>query len=351
MFLTFVENYASRINKIKRRPSNSQKSKAMKSILGIGNALVDILATLESDELLQKFNLPKGSMQHVDEVVSSIIWDEIRTRDVQIVAGGSTSNTLNGTAELGMPSTFIGKTGKDELGRLFADDQHAHGLQSHLLHSPQATGHCTVFITPDAERTMATYLGAAIDLTPDDLQPEMFDGYDYFHIEGYLVQNPDLIRRAVMLAKSKGLFISLDLASYNVVEAHKAFLADIMQHYVDIVFANEAEAAAFTDRNPSAAVQELSRYCHIAVVKIGEQGSLIQCGKERHTIPVCPAHAIDATGAGDLYASGFLYAHALGLPLARCGVIASAVAAKVVEIIGCRIDKTTWNSLRRLTID
>ncbi|MDR2362568.1 MAG: adenosine kinase [Prevotellaceae bacterium] len=323
----------------------------MKSILGIGNALVDILATLDNDKLLQQFNLPKGSMQHVDEAVSSHIWNEIRTRDVQIVAGGSTSNTLNGTAGLGMPSTFIGKTGKDELGRLFADDQQAHGLQSHLLHSPQATGHCTVFITPDAERTMATYLGAAIDLVPDDLQPDMFDGYDYFHIEGYLVQNPDLVRRAVTLAKSKGLLISLDLASYNVVEAHKTFLADIIQHYVDIVFANEAEAAVFTGHPPLSAVEKLSHHCQIAVVKIGDQGSLIQRGTEQHIVPACPARAIDATGAGDLYASGFLYAHAIGLPLAQCGVMASTVAAKVVEIIGCRIDKSTWKSLRELTIE
>ncbi|MDR0729458.1 MAG: adenosine kinase [Prevotellaceae bacterium] len=323
----------------------------MKSILGIGNALVDILATLDNDELLLQFNLPKGSMQHVDEAVSSRIWDEIRTRGVQIVAGGSTSNTLNGTAELGMPSTFIGKTGKDELGRLFADDQQAHGLQSHLLYSPQATGHCTVFVSPDSERTMATCLGAAIDLVPDDLQPDMFDGYDYFHIEGYLVQNPDLVRRAVTLAKSKGLFISLDLASYNVVEAHKAFLADIMQHYVDIVFANEAEAAIFTGQPPLSAVEILSRYCQIAVVKIGDHGSLVQCGKEQHRIPACPANAIDATGAGDLYASGFLYAHALGLPLTQCGIMASTVAAKVVEIIGCRIDKSTWESLRKLAAE
>ncbi|MDR1681110.1 MAG: adenosine kinase [Prevotellaceae bacterium] len=318
----------------------------MKSIIGIGNALVDILAPLESDELLRQFNLPKGSMQHVDETVSSHIWNEIRTREVQIVAGGSTSNTLNGTAELGMPSTFIGKTGNDELGRLFADDQRAHGLQSILLHSPQATGRCTVFITPDTERTMATYLGAAIELVPDDLNPAMFDGYDYFHIEGYLVQNLDLVRRAVGLAKSKGLIISLDLASYNVVEAHKDFLSEIIQDYVDIVFANEAEAAAFTGRNPLEAAQEMSRYCRIAAVKIGEQGSLIQCGEALHTIPACPAQAIDATGAGDLYAAGFLYAHASGRPLPQCGLMASTVAAKVVEIIGSRIDKETWATLR-----
>jgi sugar/nucleoside kinase (ribokinase family) len=318
----------------------------MKSILGIGNALVDMLATLDSDDLLHRFNLPKGSMQHVDETVSSRIWEAIRTCEVQVVAGGSASNTLHGTAKLGMPSTFIGKTGNDELGRLFADDQRAHGLQSHLLHSSQATGHCTVFITPDAERTMATYLGAAIDLCSDDLRPDMFDGHDYLHLEGYLVQNHDLVRRAVALAKTGGLTVSLDLASYNVVEAHKAFLTDVLERYVDIVFANETEASMFTGRAPEEAVEVLSRRCPVAVVKMGEQGSLIQCGNERHTIAACPARTIDATGAGDLYAAGFLYAHAIGLPLEKCGIMASAVAAKVVEIIGCRIEESVWAQLR-----
>lgn len=320
----------------------------MRSILGIGNALVDMLVTLDSDELLHRFNLPKGSMQHVDETVSGRLLEAVRTHEMQIVAGGSAANTLHATAELGLRSAFIGKIGDDELGRLFADDQQTHGLQSHLLQSPQATGRCTVFITPDAERTMATSLGAAIDLCAGDLRPDMFEGHDYLHLEGYLVQNHDLVRRAVALAKTGGLTVSLDLASYNVVEAHRAFLVDVMERYVDIVFANEAEAAIFTGRSPEEAVEVLSRRCPVGVVKMGEQGSLIQCGNERHAIAACPARTIDATGAGDFYAAGFLYAHAVGLPLEKCGMMGSAVAAKVVETIGCRIEDDVWAQLRKL---
>jgi sugar/nucleoside kinase (ribokinase family) len=321
--------------------------KNMKSILGIGNALVDILATLESDDLLNKFNLPKGSMQHVDEACSKRIWEEIRTSGVKIVAGGSTSNTLCGTSELGMPSAFIGKTSNDELGQLFAADQSVHGVQSMLLSGSQSTGYCTVFITPDSERTMATYLGAAIELASDDIRPEQFEGYDYFHIEGYMVQNHDLVRRAMEFAKSKNQIISIDLASYNVVEAHRDFLTDILKNYVDIVFANEAEAEMFTGKQPPEAVEELHKYCSVAIVKTGRSGSLVKSGDHTHTIAACPAHAIDATGAGDLYASGFLYAHALGLPPDKCGATASAIAAKVVEIIGTHLDKNTWTELRK----
>ncbi|MDR2801633.1 MAG: adenosine kinase [Prevotellaceae bacterium] len=317
----------------------------MNSILGMGNALVDILVMLPGDDLLKKFRLPKGSMQHVDAAASAELWEEIRSLDVRVVAGGSASNTLTGIAALGLPAAFIGKTGDDELGRLFAGDQARHGVTSHLLPGHAHTGRCTVFITPDAERTMATFLGAAVELSPDEIQPSMFAGYTYFHIEGYLVQNHALLQRAVELAKQQNLTVSLDLASYNVVEENKQFLSDILEKQVDIVFANEAEAEAFTGCKPAAAVRELGKYCRIAVVKVGSEGSLVRSGAEEYVQPACPANAIDATGAGDLYAAGFLYAHASGRPLRQCGEIASLLAAKVVEVIGPRIDRSTWETL------
>ena len=319
----------------------------MKSILGIGNALVDILAQLPNDDLLTAFNLPKGSMQHVDETTSNKIWETLRNNSsVKHVAGGSAANTLAGTAQLGLRSAYIGKTGNDEIGNLFAEDQSKQNVRHTLLKSATATGRCMVFISPDTERTMATYLGAAIELVPEDLTAEMFEGYDYFHIEGYLVQNHALVQRAVELAKAKGLIISLDLASYNVVEANKTFLLDIVKNYVDIVFANETEAEVFTGKQPHEALIELNKLSHIAIVKIGCNGSLVKCGEQIHTIDVFPANAIDATGAGDLYAAGFIYAHSLGLPLDKCGKAASLVAAKVVEVVGSHLDKELWATLR-----
>ena len=292
----------------------------MKSILGIGNALTDILAVLPDDSLLTKYHLPKGSMQHVDSQTGDLIWSALRPLGVHYVAGGSAANTITCTAIFGMPSGFIGKVGDDDLGHLFQSDQEQY-----------------------AERTFAVHLGAALEFVPEDLKPEMFEGYDYFHIEGYLVQNQALIRRAVEMAKEAGCIISLDMASYNVVESNDAFLHNLVEQYVDIVFANETESRAFTKlEDPRAALDEISKICEVAVVKVGKEGSWVKQGDEVHFIEPWPGIAIDATGAGDTYAAGFLYAHSLGMPLKVCGEVGSCLAAKVVEVIGTKIDIPRW---------
>ena len=206
-----------------------------------------------------------------------------------------------------------------------------------------------VFVTgANAERTFAVYLGAALDLVAEDLSPEDFVGYDYFHIEGYLVQNQTLIRKAVEYAHQAGCIISLDMASYNVVESNLAFLHDIVEKYVDIVFANETESKAFTKlSDPVEALDEISKLCRIAVVKVGKDGSWIQAGDERHFIEAYPAATVDATGAGDTYAAGFLYAHSLGMPLEICGRTGSIIAAKVVEVVGTKIDIPRWKAAKQ----
>ncbi len=319
----------------------------MKSILGMGNALTDILAVLQDDTLLRQFHLPKGSMQHVDMQTGDRIWQVLRQTGVQYVAGGSAANTVAGTAIFGMPSGFIGKVGDDELGHLFKSDQEQYGIRSMLLKGVNPSGRAMVFITaPNAERTFAVYLGAALELVPEDLRPEFFEGYDYFHIEGYLVQNQNLVRRAVELAKAAGCTVSLDMASYNVVESNEAFLHDIVEHYVDIVFANETEARSFTRLGPREALDEIARHCSIAVVKVGKDGSMVKSGDEYHYIEAWPADTIDATGAGDTYAAGFLYAHSLGMPLRVCGEAGSIIAAKVVEVIGTKIDIPRWKEAK-----
>ena len=304
----------------------------MKSILGIGNALTDILAVLPDDSLLREFHLPVGSMQHVDRETGNKIWQVLKAIGAQYVAGGAAGNTITGTAVFGMPSGFIGKVGDDEIGALYRSDQERNGIRSTLLIGKEDSGRASVFITPpNAERTFATYLGAALELCPEDLRPEYFHGYDYFFIEGYLVQNQQLLRQAVKLAKEAGCYIAIDMASYNVVESNDTFLHDIVEQYVDIVFANEIIAGM----------------CDIAVVKIGAKGSYIRSGDEFHHIEAYPADVKDATGAGDLYAAGFLYAHALGMPLDVCGKVGSITASKVVEVIGPKIDIPRWKSAKR----
>ncbi len=321
----------------------------MKSILGIGNALTDILAVLPDDSFLEKYHLPKGSMQHVDMETGDMIWSALKPLGIKYVAGGSAANTITCTAIFGMPSSFIGKIGDDELGLLFKSDQEQYGVQTRLLKSEKSSGRSMVFVSGgNAERTFAVYLGAALDLVPEDLSPEQFKGFDYFHIEGYLVQNQALIRKAVELAKQAGCIISIDMASYNVVESNYAFLHDIVDKYVDIVFANETESKVFTKlSDPVEALDEISKRCKIAVVKVGKDGSWVKSGDERYFIDPWPADPVDATGAGDTYAAGFLYAHSLGLPLKVCGEVGSIIAAKVVEIVGTKIDIPRWKAAKQ----
>lgn len=320
----------------------------MKSILGIGNALTDILAVLPDDTLLKKYHLPKGSMQHVDMETGDKIWSTLKKTGVKYVPGGSAANTITCTAIFGMKSGYIGKIGNDELGNLFKSTMEQYGINTKMLYGSKSSGRCMVFITgANAERTFADYMGSALEMGPEDLKEEYFKGYDYFHIEGYLVQNQELISKAVRLAKKAGCIISIDMASYNVVESNKAFLHNLVEKYVDIVFANETEARSFMGKEPKEALEALSELCKIAVVKVGKDGSWVKKGSEQYYIEAFPADTIDATGAGDTYAAGFLYAHSLGLPLKVCGEIGSIIAAKVVEVIGTKIDIPRWKAAKK----
>ena len=319
----------------------------MKSILGVGNALTDILAMLPDNGILEKYCLPVGSMQHVDADTGNKIWLDLKDTGIKYVAGGSAANTISACAILGMNAGFIGKVGKDDIGSLFKSDQVQEGIKSMLERGKAPSGRCIVIVNKEtSDRTFATYLGAALELEPEDLNPDCFDGYDYLHIEGYLVQNQRLVRRAVEIGKEKGMTISLDLASYNVVESNVAFLHDIVKNYVDIVFANESEALAFTGKEPRAALDEIASMCKIAVVKEGKKGSMIKSGDEYHFVEVAPGVPRDGTGAGDVYAAGFLYALSMDQPLEVCGKVGSIIAAKVIEVIGSKIDIPRWRAAK-----
>lgn len=319
----------------------------MKSILGIGNALTDILAVFPDESMLREYHLPPGSMQHVDLETGNSIWAKLKEVGVKYVPGGSAANTITCTSIFGMPSGFIGKIGNDELGHLYRSTLEQSGVRTTLLTGTKGSGRAMCFITgANAERTFADYMGAALELVPEDLKPEFFEGYDYFHIEGYLVQNQDLIRKAVQMAKEAGCIISIDMASYNVVESNEAFFHNLVEKYIDIVFANESEARAYTKKEPREALDDLAEQCRIAIVKVGKDGSMVKAGDEYHFIDPWPAATIDATGAGDTYAAGFLYAHSLGMPLKVCGEVGSIIAAKVVEVIGTKIDIPRWKAAK-----
>ena len=317
----------------------------MKKVLGMGNALTDILLQIENDNILSSLNLLKGGMQLINTERSEEISEAVSLYDKVMATGGSASNTINGITKLGLNAGFVGKIGKDDIGLFFTNDSINNGVEPHLLVSETPSGRCIVLVSPDSERTLCTFLGAACELEAGDLKPEMFQDYDIFHIEGYLVQNHDLIRTAVKLAKEAGLKVSIDLASYNVVEANLDFLHEIVKEYVDIVFANEEEARAFTGKEPKEALIHISDHCDIAVVKVGREGSYIKSGDEHVQIRPRMANAIDTTGAGDLYAAGFLYGLAKGYSLEVCGKIGSLVSGNVVEVLGAKMTDAVWEEI------
>lgn len=318
----------------------------MKKVIGLGNALVDVLTEMNDNNLLEHFSLPKGSMQLVDADFSNKVLKETAHLKQTHASGGSAANTIHGLAKLGVPVSFIGKVGKDEMGDFFHNDLKNNQIKPFLVRSNNETGRAIALISEDAERTFATYLGAAVELSPDDILEDAFNDSHYLHVEGYLVQNHELLEHSVKLAKGKGLKISLDLASYNVVEDNLEFLQSIVEKYVDIVFANEEEAKAFTGyEDPRKALDVLAGFTEIAVVKVGKEGSMVYHQGEYFKIETDKVNSIDTTGAGDLYASGFLYGLVNGLDMAMCGKIGSLLASKVIQVTGAKIHPDEWSTI------
>ena len=314
----------------------------MKKILGMGNALLDILVALPGDSVLSELGLAKGSMQLVDLAFSERVLKTVENLDFSLVSGGSASNTIHGLAKLGVETSFIGKVSNDEFGSIFEKDMLASSIHPILFRDEPQTGRAIALITPDSERTFATYLGSAVRLAADELSVDLFKGHDLFHVEGYLVQDHDLIERSLVLAKEAGLTTSLDLASFNVVVENLGFLQSIVSRYVDIVFANEEEARSFTGLPAEESALKIAEMCKIAVVKTGPKGSLVACGKDLLTIPPVDAKRVDTTGAGDLYASGFLYGYVNGLSLEKSAMAGTILAACVIEKIGAKIPDECW---------
>lgn len=317
----------------------------MKKVLGIGNALTDILFRTKNDDILSELHLKKGSMQLVDNVKSEQILALFANYPSKMATGGSASNAINGLTKLGNKAGFIGKIADDQIGRFFSEKSLENGVEPYLKISETPSGHCTVLVSTDGERTLCTYLGAASELYAQDLDPTIFFEYDIFHIEGYLVQDNELIHSALKMAKEAGMIVSIDLASFNIVEDNREFLIDMIDKYVDITFANEDEAAAFSQSTPEEALHQIAKLCDIAVVKLGSHGSLIKQGEQVYTVDAVKAECIDTTGAGDMYAAGFLHGFSKDLSLDICGKIGSLVSAHVVEVVGAKLTEDVWQKI------
>lgn len=322
----------------------------IKRVIGIGNALTDMLVNMSNDDVLDRYELAKGSMSLVDSQFQTDISKSVAGCPYSLSLGGSAGNTIRAMARLGTEVGFIGKVGNDTTGDFYEQALRNIGVVPYILRSEYRSGKCVSLVSPDGERTLVTHLGAAAHLHPEDVDDAIFDDYDCLYIEGYLVQDHDLIRTAVERAKSRGLKVAIDLASFNVVEENCDFLRDLVMKHVDILFANEDEARAFSGEvEPINALQYISTMCELAVVKIGMKGALIKRGDEVvHVGIMAAAKRVDTTGAGDFYAAGFLSALCEGMTLRQCGTVGAITAGKVIEVVGTTFGEDAWREIFQL---
>lgn len=320
----------------------------MDRIIGIGNALVDVLVRLDSDSQLSDLGFPKGGMQLIDDETQKQLSTRMKELAPTRATGGSAGNAMLALANLGAHPGFIGCVSNDETGCFFRDNCQATGIDARLITRQGLSGVANTFITPDAERTFATHLGVAAQMSADDITPQLFEGYQIIHIEGYLVQNHDLIRKICRTAKQLRLQTSIDLASYNVVTDNLELLRNLVTEYIDIVFANEEESAAFTEgKAPEEALHEIASMARVAVVKLGKRGaSAMQDGIEAF-VPGQRVDVVDTTAAGDFFAGGFLYAYSHGASLENCLHMGTLLSQNIIQVIGTRLSDSVWDRIRQ----
>ncbi|MDZ4788196.1 MAG: adenosine kinase [Blastochloris sp.] len=316
--------------------------------IGVGAPIMDSIAQVP-ESFLQKVGGAKGGMEYLEAPQMEGILLELIGQLTE-VPGGSSANTVQALAQLGLPVTFLGKIGNDSTAQTYMQHfKQAGGDTSKFKKGDLPHARCLSLVTPDSERTMRTHLGAAVTLSPTEITVDDFKGCRHAHLEGYLLFNPDLAQHIIKCAHEAGCTISLDLASFEVVHASKAILKDLLTNYVDIIFANEDEAKAFTGKESDYAAMalELSTLCDIAAVKVGKKGSFIaQNGKVISIAPQNVETPLDTTGAGDAWAAGFLYGWLTGLDLEKSGALGSRLGAEVVQVLGPKIPAERWSLLK-----
>lgn len=316
-------------------------------IIGIGNPLVDVLVRLDDDKLLDDLHLPRGGMQLIDGVQEQEIDQLLTPLQPQKSTGGSAGNAMLALARLGAEVGLIGRVGKDAMGRYYQKNCKEHGIDARLIVGDGVSGVANTFISQDGERTFATHLGEAARLSPNDVTPQLFEGYNLLHIEGYLAQTPGVLQYVSRMAKELGMQVSIDLASYNVVSEHLPMFHNVVRQYVDIVFANEEEAMAFAEcTNPEEALNQIATMCKIAVVKLGSKGSCAMKDGKIFRTGIHEVEVIDTTAAGDFFAGGFLYAYSQGADIQRCLETGSLLSSKVIQVIGTQVNDNVWADLK-----
>jgi sugar/nucleoside kinase (ribokinase family) len=320
-------------------------------VTGIGNAIVDVIAQTD-DAFVARRELVKGSMNLVDGAQAEALYGEMAPAIES--SGGSAGNTMAGFASLGGRGAYIGKVRDDQLGQVFEHDIRAIGVAFDTPHATEGppTARCLIMVTPDAQRTMCTYLGACVNLGPDDVDEDRIANSKVTYLEGYLFDPPAAKRafiRAAEVAHAHGRQVSLTLSDVFCVDRHRDAFLELVEHHVDILFANEAELMSLYETNDfEEAMRQLNGHCRTAAVTRSEKGSVVLEGDETHFVSIARyGDVVDTTGAGDLYAAGFLFGVTHGLGAARSGELGALCAAEVISHVGARPEV----SLRKLARD
>ena len=312
-------------------------------VVGIGNALVDVLS-YETDEFLVAHALAKGTMTLIDADLAEGLYAAMGP--AVEMSGGSAANTMVGIASLGGRSAFVGRVADDELGKVFAHDIRAAGVE--FTTSPARddvpSGRCLVLVTPDAQRTLHTFLGASAQLGPTDLDLELVASAQVLYLEGYLWDEPDAkdaIRHAARSAHRAGNRVAFTLSDGFCVDRHRAEFLELVEHDVDVLFANEAEIIALYEVGEfDDALQAVREQCEITALTRSEKGAVIVTRDEVHVIDAHPvSHVVDTTGAGDLFAAGFLHGLTHGYDLGTAGRLGALAAAEVISHLGARPER------------
>lgn len=318
----------------------NQASPAAHDVLAIGNAIVDVLSHAD-DDFLDRHGLTKGAMTLVDADRAAALYAAMGP-GVE-VSGGSAANTAAGIASFGGKAAFIGKVRDDQLGEVFSHDIRAAGVSFASAPAAQGepTGRCLILVTPDAQRTMQTFLGAGGGLGPEDVDEALVAASRVTYLEGYLWDPPlakEAFVKAAEIAAGAGRKVALSLSDSFCVDRHRAEFLDLVNNHVHILFANEAEITSLYEAGEfDEALQRVRGHCEIAALTRSEKGSVIVAGEEVHVLDAAPARQVmDTTGAGDLYAAGFLHGYTRGEAPAACGRLGGIAAAEIIGHFGAR---------------
>jgi sugar/nucleoside kinase (ribokinase family) len=309
-------------------------------VVGIGNAIVDVLAQAD-DSFIRQEQLAKGTMALIDEARAQALYGKMAA-GIE-ASGGSAANTIAGIASLGGKAAYIGKVADDLLGKVFAHDLRATGVRYDTtpLTGGPATARCLILVTPDAQRTMNTFLGASVEFQPGDIDRDLVASAQVTYLEGYLFDRPsakEAFRQAGEIAHQAGRNVSLTLSDPFCVDRHRADFRELIRGHVDILFANEAEICSlYETKDFEQAAAAVKGEAEVAVLTRSEKGAIVVTAKERVAVPAAPvAKVVDTTGAGDLFASGFLYGFTRGRDMAHCARLGALCAAEIISHFGAR---------------